>query len=106
VIVLPVSDRFNDYAGEVSDGLAAEGARFELDDRSESVGRKIREAELRKIPYMLVVGEREAGERGVSVREHRAGDLGAMSLENFLERLRGELYSAALKPTNSSERRA
>jgi threonyl-tRNA synthetase len=106
VIVLPVSDRFNDYAGEVRDGLAAEGARFELDDRSESVGRKIREAELRKIPYMLVVGEREAGERGVSVREHRAGDLGAMSLENFLERLRGELYSAALKPTNSSERRA
>ena len=58
---------------------ARAGARAELDDRSESVGRKIREAELRKIPYMLVVGEREQGEATVSVREHRGGDTGSMS---------------------------
>ena len=55
------------------DELRAAGARAELDDRSESVGRKIREAELRKIPYMLVVGDREERERTVSVREHRGG---------------------------------
>ncbi len=88
-IVLPVSDRFNDYAKQVRDTLRADEARVELDDRSESVGRKIREAELRKIPYMLVVGEREEQERTVAVREHRGGDAGATSVEQFAERLRG-----------------
>jgi threonyl-tRNA synthetase len=106
VIVLPVSDRFNEYASSVRDSLRSDGARVELDDRSESVGRKIREAELRKIPYMLVVGDREEREGAVSVREHRAGDRGAMPLKNFFERVQGELYSAPLKPTKSSERRA
>jgi threonyl-tRNA synthetase len=105
-IVLPVSDRFNEYAERVRDALRDEGARVELDRRSESVGRKIREAELRKIPYMLVVGEREQDEEAVSVREHRAGDLGSMPLDVFRQRLRGELYSAGLKPSKSSERRA
>ena len=76
-IVLPVSDRFNDYAAGVLDELAAGGVRVELDDRNESVGRKIREAELRKVPYMLIVGEREQGEQAVSVREHRGGDTGS-----------------------------
>jgi threonyl-tRNA synthetase len=105
-IVLPVSDRFNEYAATVRDSLRDDGARVELDDRSESVGRKIREAELRKIPYMLVVGDREEGEEAVSVREHRAGDLGSMSLKDFRQRLQGEVYSAALQPRKSSERRA
>jgi threonyl-tRNA synthetase len=90
-IVLPVSDRFNEYAATVRDELIAGELRVELDDRSESVGRKIREAELRKIPYMLVVGEREQGERAVSVREHRGGDLGSMSTAEFTHRLGGEL---------------
>jgi threonyl-tRNA synthetase len=88
-IVLPVSDRFNAYAKQVRDTLQADEARAECDERSESVGRKIREAEMRKIPYMLVVGEREEQERTVSVREHRGGDLGAMSVEQFAERLHG-----------------
>jgi len=87
-IVLPVSDRFNDYATEVRDSLTDEETRVELDHRSESIGRKIRDAELRKIPYMLVVGEREQSERTVSVREHHGGDLGPLSVENFHERLR------------------
>src|SRR6185503_20203726 len=68
-IVLPVSDRYNDYAAEVRDEL-----RAELDDRSESVGRKIRDAELRKIAFMLVVGEREQDGGAVSVRAHGGGD--------------------------------
>jgi threonyl-tRNA synthetase len=112
-IVLPVADRFNDYGATVRDTLLAEGARVELDDRSESIGRKIREAELRKIPYMLVVGEREQGEQAVSVRtRHASGeqgpgeDTGSISLAEFTERLRGELYSSALKPRKSSERHA
>ena len=79
-IVLPVSDRFNEYATQRARAArAAEASRVELDDRSESVGRKIREAELRKIPYMLVVGEREEQDGAVSVREHRGGDSGCGS---------------------------
>jgi threonyl-tRNA synthetase len=87
-IVLPVSDRFNEYGAEVASRLRAGGARVELDDRSESVARKIRDAELRKVPYMLVVGEREQEQGVVAVREHRAGDTGSETLEQFGERLR------------------
>jgi threonyl-tRNA synthetase len=90
-IVLGVSDRFNEYGAAVREELIGHGLRVELDERSESVGRKIREAELRKIPYMLVVGERERSEGTVSVREHRGGDLGSMSAAKFAQRLEGEL---------------
>jgi threonyl-tRNA synthetase len=97
-IVLPVSDRFSDYGASVRDSLRSEDLRVELDGRSESIGRKIREAELRKIPYMLVVGEREQTDETVSVRSRvraddgqQGGDLGSMSRADFVERLRGEL---------------
>jgi threonyl-tRNA synthetase len=90
-IVLPVSDRFIDYGTEVRDSLRAQELRVELDARSESIGRKIRDAELRKIPYMLVVGEREQGEGTVSVREHHGADLGSESTVDFLRRLRVQL---------------
>jgi threonyl-tRNA synthetase len=86
-IVLPVSDRFNEYAVSVVEQLRAADARAELDDRSESVARKIRDAELRKIPFMLVVGEREQGEGSVAVREHHGAELGNMPVADFLERL-------------------
>jgi threonyl-tRNA synthetase len=86
-IVLPVSDPFNEYAASVAEELREAGARVEVDRRSESVGRKIREAELRKIPYMLIVGERERREQAVSVREHRGGDAGSESLQRFKKRL-------------------
>src|SRR4029077_1436574 len=105
-IVLSVSDRCNDYGARVCEELSGAGARAELDDRSESVGRKIREAELRKVPYMLVVGEREEREGTVSVREHHGGDAGAMAVVEFGERLRRELYSTPLRPRKSSERDA
>jgi threonyl-tRNA synthetase len=97
-IVLPVSDRFNDYGAAVRDSLRVEQARVELDARSESIGRKIREAELRKIPYMLVVGEREQADGTVSVRTRirgedgePEGDLGSMASGDFARRLQGEL---------------
>jgi threonyl-tRNA synthetase len=88
-IVLPVSDRFSAYGASVRDSLLEQDARVELDGRSESIARKIRDAELRKIPYMLVVGEREQADGTVAVREHRAGDQGSVSLAQFAERLSG-----------------
>jgi threonyl-tRNA synthetase len=88
--VLPLADRHADYAREVASALGEAGLRAELDDRTESVGRKIREAELRKVPYMLVVGDREAEQRAVSLRRHREGDLGTMPLEEAIGRLTAE----------------
>ena len=105
-IVLPLSDRFNDYGRSVAERLRADGLRVELDERNESVGRKIREAELRKLPYMLIVGEREQDDGTVSVREHRAGDSGSTTVEKFSRKLQGELYSPALQPQKSQERDA
>jgi threonyl-tRNA synthetase len=90
-IVLPVSDRFNDYAAGVRDTLGAGDVRVEIDARSESISRKIRDAELRKVPYMLVVGEREQEQRSVSVRAHHGGDLGSLTVQQFADRLSGEL---------------
>jgi threonyl-tRNA synthetase len=78
--VLPVSDAHVDYARRVAGELGAAGARLRVDERSESVGRKIRDAELGKVPYMLVVGEREEGEGTASVRSHERGDLGPLAI--------------------------
>jgi threonyl-tRNA synthetase len=85
-IVLPIADRHLDYARAVAEDLRAGGLRVEVDERAESVGRKIRDAELRKIPYMLVVGDREAENGEVAVRRHREGDVGSLSTKVFLER--------------------
>jgi threonyl-tRNA synthetase len=89
-IVLPITDHQNDAAAGVLAALEAAGLRGELDARSESVGRKIRDAELRKLPYMLVLGEREAASGTVAVRERSAGDVGVVALEEFVARLRSE----------------
>jgi threonyl-tRNA synthetase len=86
-IVLPISDRHVEAAAKVQDALREAGLRAELDDRTESVGRKIREAELRKVPYMLVVGDREAESGTVAVREHRVGDSGSEAVAEVVARL-------------------
>ena len=86
-IVLPIADRHAEYAERVRARLHGEGLRVEVDDRTESVGRKVRDAELRKVPIMLVVGDREAEAEEVSVREHRRGDEGAEPLEALAQRL-------------------
>ncbi len=88
VAVLPISERFNDYAGEVFSMLKELDIRGLLDDRDEKIGRKIRDAEVKKIPYMLIVGEKEASERRVSVRLHGQGDQGSLSLEEFVEQFK------------------
>ena len=94
-IVLPINDRNGAYAETTCDRLAQAGLRVELDERTESVARKIRDAELRKIPYMLVVGDREQEEGALGVREHRRGDLGAQSVEEFTTHLTTVVKSRA-----------
>jgi threonyl-tRNA synthetase len=95
-IVLPITDNQNEAAAAVLKALSDAGLRGEIDARSESVGRKIREAELRKLPYMLIVGEREAVAGTVAVRERSEGDEGAVAVSEFVERLRSESASRAL----------
>ena len=92
-IVLPITDRHVDYARATASRMQAVGLRAEDDDRSESVGRKIRDAELRKIPYMLVVGDREQESGQVAVREHRRGDVGSEPVGAFIERLSEQVKS-------------
>jgi threonyl-tRNA synthetase len=83
-VVLPITDRHLDYARQVAARLKSAGVRAHVDDRKEKVNLKIREAQLQKVPYMLVVGDREAAAGAVSVRNRRHGDLGAQPLEEFL----------------------
>lgn len=94
-IVLPISDRHADAAYAATATLKAAGLRVEVDPRTESVGRKIREAELRKIPFMLVVGDREAADGTVSVRRHREGDEGSEPVAALAERLGADSVARA-----------
>ncbi len=89
-IILPVSDRHNEYADRVLAELREAGVRVEADDRSESVGKKIRDAELGRYPYMLVVGDREEEAGAVAVRSHEDGELGAMPAAEFAARVSAE----------------
>ena len=84
-IVLPISDKFNDYAQKVSDFLNNYDIRGLVDDRNEKIGKKIRDAELAKVPFMLIVGEKEFEQNHVSVRQRGVGDKGAVTLEGFVE---------------------
>ena len=90
-LVLPIADRHLDYAREVQAELATGGLRAEIDERTESVGRKIRDGEVRKVPYMLVVGDREQDGGVVAVRRHREGDVGQMSASEFVEKARASI---------------
>jgi threonyl-tRNA synthetase len=90
IAVLPISERFNDYAASVFEKLKEHDIRGLLDDRDEKIGRKIRDAETKKIPYMLIVGEREAAESKVAVRRHGQGDQGSVGLEEFVNTFKKE----------------
>src|SRR5215211_4321957 len=90
-LVLTVSDRHLDYARQVVERLTAEGLRARVDDRGESIGRKIRDAELAKVPYMLVVGDREAESGGAALRRHGEGDLGTLGVDEIAARLFAEV---------------
>src|SRR5207253_7538406 len=83
VAVLPITDRINEYAEKVSEELKGAGLRVELNLRSDKIGAKIRDAQMQKVPFMLVLGDRELEESKVAVRERSKGDIGAMSLAEF-----------------------
>lgn len=91
VVVLPISDKFLDYAEKVADLLNNSDIRTLVDRRTESIGRKIRDNEMRKLPFMLIVGEKEEAEKSISVREHGKGDLGSMSILEFKNRIHDDI---------------
>ncbi len=90
-VVLPISEKYNDYAKKVSDLLNNSDIRTVVDDRNEKIGRKIRDNELKRIPYLLIVGEKEAEAETVSVRRQGEGDKGSMNIDEFAEFIRNEV---------------
>jgi threonyl-tRNA synthetase len=96
--VIPIAARHQPYASQVLDQLTSAGLRVELDDRNEKMGYKIREAQARKIPFMLVVGDKEAQSGQVSVRSRSEGDKGAQSLESFIAAITGYIEARSVKP--------
>lgn len=93
VVVMPISEKFNDYAQKLSDLLNNSDIRTVLDDRNEKIGRKIRDNELKKIPYLLIVGENEMKDHTVSVRRQGQGDMGIMPVEEFIKKINEEVNS-------------
>jgi threonyl-tRNA synthetase len=89
--ILPISDLYLDYAAEVQGELAALGLRGTIDSRTESIGRKIRDSELRKVPYMLIVGEKEQSTHEVSVRRQGEGDKGSMTTKEWADQILAEI---------------
>jgi len=90
-IILPVSEKYNEYAEKVSEFLNNSDIRGIVDDRNEKVGKKIRDAELAKVPFMLIVGEEELGSNTVSVRQRAKGDLGKLPYEEFMVLVQNEI---------------
>ena len=93
VVVMPISEKYNDYAQKLSDLLNNSDIRTVLDDRNEKIGRKIRDNELKKIPYLLVVGENEQESNTVSVRRQGHGDMGVMPVDEFIGKIKNEIES-------------
>jgi threonyl-tRNA synthetase len=91
VVVLPISEKYNDYAKSVLNYLNNSDIRAIIDDRNEKIGRKIRDNELKRIPYLLVVGEQESESQSVSVRKQGEGDKGSMSVDAFIEFINAEV---------------
>ncbi len=91
VAILPISEKFNDYAREVSKYFESVGVRSTIDDRNEKIGRKVRDNELKRIPYMVIVGEKEQAEGSVAVRKQGVGDQGTMTIEDFAKKINDEV---------------
>ena len=91
VKVMPITDNQHDYAKEVANKLRANRIRVELDDRNEKIGYKIREAQLEKVPYMLVIGDKEVQEGTVGVRSRKDGDVGAIAVDEFIKNIKEEI---------------
>jgi threonyl-tRNA synthetase len=91
VAILPISEKFNEYAGKVCKYFESVGVRAIIDDRNEKIGRKVRDNELKRIPYMVIVGEKEQAEGSVAVRKQGVGDQGTMTFENFAKKINDEV---------------
>ncbi len=102
VAILPISEKYNDYAAEVADYFSSVGVRSTVDNRNEKIGRKIRDNELKRVPYMVIVGEKESAEGTVAMRQQGGGDQAVMSKEDFAKRVLTEvadmLEATNLKP--------
>ena len=96
VAILPISDKLNDYAQKIADNLEAENIRTEIYDRNDTIGKKIREAETQKIPYLAVVGEKEEKNNTLSLRQRAKGDLGEIKIPELKTRLQQEIQSKSL----------
>jgi threonyl-tRNA synthetase len=90
-VLLTIADRHADAAHDFATTLRDAGVRVKVDDRAESVGRKIREAELSKVPYMLVVGDSEVDSGSVSIRRHKQGDIGTLTVADFAQKIQDEV---------------
>lgn len=95
IVILPIADRHNDYCEKLKEKFILQGLRVEVDSRREKINAKIREAQMQKIPYMLIVGNKEVEEQKVAVRSRTEGDLGLFSQESFLNRVRNEIDKKA-----------
>ncbi|MHB8062028.1 MAG: His/Gly/Thr/Pro-type tRNA ligase C-terminal domain-containing protein, partial [Ruminiclostridium sp.] len=95
VKILPLVDKHYDYAYEVKKLLELNDIRVEIDARNEKIGYKIREAQMEKIPYMLVIGDKEMDSKAVSVRSRKDGDIGTMSAQDFVDKLLQEIKNKA-----------
>ena len=91
VKILPISDKFMDYANSIAQHLKKAEIRAEIDDRNEKIGKKIRDTELMKVPYMLVIGEKEMNEKQVSIRRQGKGDMGVKGMKEFIEEISQEI---------------
>ena len=91
VAILPISEKYNEYANNLAKYFDGKGVRAKVDDRNEKIGRKIRDNEMKRIPYMLVVGEKEQAEGTVAVRKQGGGDQGVMSKEDFAKKINDEV---------------
>ncbi len=97
IAVLPISDKFMDYAQKVNESLIQAGFRSKVDERNEKIGKKIRDAEMLKVPYMLVVGEKDMNENKVSIRVHGKGDIGSEDLTTFISAISKEIVTRQLE---------
>jgi threonyl-tRNA synthetase len=100
--VLPISDKFTDYANQVAARLKKRDVRVEVDDRQEKIGKKIRDTELLKVPYMLIVGEKEMNEEKVSVRRQGKGDVGVQSIDEFITAVTMEIHDRSAEWTTKT----
>ena len=91
VAILPISEKYNDYAQKVKQYFDEAGVRGYIDDRNEKIGRKIRDNELKRVPYMVIVGEKEAAEGLVSMRQQGGGEQATMTMQEFAQRINAEV---------------